>query len=68
MGYNPANWMLEVSSPGNEVKLGVDFAQIYENSQLCKCVSLLNHPCSLMRRFVSACTHEHTHAHAHALA
>ncbi|KAG6550310.1 hypothetical protein Mapa_008271 [Marchantia paleacea] len=33
-GYNPATWMLEVSSVGVETKLGVDFADIYENSAL----------------------------------
>ncbi|BBM99977.1 ATP-binding cassette, subfamily G (WHITE), member 2, PDR [Marchantia polymorpha subsp. ruderalis] len=33
-GYNPATWMLEVSSVGVETKLGVDFADIYESSAL----------------------------------
>ena len=33
-GYNPATWMLEVSSPAMEVQLDVDFAQIYANSTL----------------------------------
>ncbi|CAN1275846.1 Pleiotropic drug resistance protein 1 [Linum perenne] len=32
--YNPATWMLEVSSPTMEVQLDVDFAQIYANSSL----------------------------------
>ncbi|CAN1270070.1 ABC transporter G family member 39 [Linum perenne] len=32
--YNPATWMLEVSSPTMEVQLHVDFAQIYANSSL----------------------------------
>ncbi|CAI0407524.1 unnamed protein product [Linum tenue] len=33
-GYNPATWMLEVSSPSMELQLDVDFAQIYANSSL----------------------------------
>uniref|UniRef100_A0A0D6QSH6 ABC transporter domain-containing protein n=1 Tax=Araucaria cunninghamii TaxID=56994 RepID=A0A0D6QSH6_ARACU len=33
-GYNPATWMLEVSSVGTELRLGVDFAEIYRNSSL----------------------------------
>ncbi|KAJ7568416.1 hypothetical protein O6H91_01G032000 [Diphasiastrum complanatum] len=32
--YNPATWMLEVSSPAAEGQLGVDFAEIYANSAL----------------------------------
>jgi hypothetical protein len=28
-GYNPATWMLEVSSPLAEARLNVDFAKIY---------------------------------------
>ncbi|GAV62861.1 ABC_tran domain-containing protein/ABC2_membrane domain-containing protein/PDR_assoc domain-containing protein [Cephalotus follicularis] len=33
-GYNPATWMLEVSSNAAEVQLDVDFAEIYANSNL----------------------------------
>ena len=33
-GLNPATWMLEVTMPGNEDRLGVDFSQIYANSSL----------------------------------
>ena len=33
-GYNPATWMLEVSSPLAEARLNVNFAEIYANSQL----------------------------------
>ncbi|KAL6656651.1 hypothetical protein ACP70R_004431 [Stipagrostis hirtigluma subsp. patula] len=33
-GYNPATWMLEVSSPIAEARLNVDFAEIYANSAL----------------------------------
>ncbi|GJX74659.1 pleiotropic drug resistance protein 1-like protein [Tanacetum coccineum] len=33
-GYNPATWMLEVSTSSQELALGVDFTQIYHNSDL----------------------------------
>ncbi|KAM3699915.1 hypothetical protein ACB098_05G059300 [Castanea mollissima] len=33
-GYNPATWMLEITSSAHEADLGVDFAQIFKNSQL----------------------------------
>ncbi|KAG5551933.1 hypothetical protein RHGRI_010140 [Rhododendron griersonianum] len=33
-GYNPATWMLEVTSPASETALGVDFSSVYENSEL----------------------------------
>lgn len=32
-GYNPATWVLEVTTPAAEERLGVDFADIYRNSQ-----------------------------------
>ncbi|KAK4424493.1 Pleiotropic drug resistance protein 3 [Sesamum alatum] len=32
--YNPATWMLEVSSSSSEAELGIDFAEIYKNSAL----------------------------------
>ncbi|GJY22822.1 ABC transporter G family member 35-like protein, partial [Tanacetum coccineum] len=32
--YNPATWMLEVSSGAAEMRLGVDFAEIFSNSTL----------------------------------
>ncbi|XP_059077764.1 pleiotropic drug resistance protein 1 [Cryptomeria japonica] len=35
-GYNPATWMLEVTSVGSEMRLGVDFADIYRSSSLYK--------------------------------
>ncbi|KAL3740885.1 hypothetical protein ACJRO7_022073 [Eucalyptus globulus] len=31
-GYNPATWMLEVTTPAAEQKIGADFADIYRNS------------------------------------
>lgn len=33
-GYNPATWMLEVTSSAQEASLGIDFAQNYKNSEL----------------------------------
>ncbi|PWA40906.1 pleiotropic drug resistance protein 1 [Artemisia annua] len=35
-GYNPATWMLEVSTSAQEAALGVDFTSIYRNSELYK--------------------------------
>ncbi|KAL4589134.1 hypothetical protein LXL04_002036 [Taraxacum kok-saghyz] len=35
-GYNPATWMLEVSTSSQEIALGIDFTQVYKNSQLYK--------------------------------
>ncbi|KAI8028254.1 Pleiotropic drug resistance protein 3 [Camellia lanceoleosa] len=32
--YNPATWMLDVTSTSAEAELGVDFAQVYKNSVL----------------------------------
>uniref|UniRef100_A0A0D6R6X5 ABC-2 type transporter transmembrane domain-containing protein n=1 Tax=Araucaria cunninghamii TaxID=56994 RepID=A0A0D6R6X5_ARACU len=33
-GYNPATWMLEVTSTAEEHRLGVDFGEIYRSSDL----------------------------------
>ena len=33
-GYNPATWMLEVTTGAQEGTLGVDFTEIYKNSDL----------------------------------
>ncbi|KAL1810497.1 hypothetical protein DCAR_0730200 [Daucus carota subsp. sativus] len=35
-GYNPATWMLEVTASSQEMILGVDFTEIYHNSDLYK--------------------------------
>ncbi|KAI3525078.1 hypothetical protein L1887_03749 [Cichorium endivia] len=35
-GYNPATWMLEASSSAQELALGVDFNEIYKDSDLFK--------------------------------
>ena len=37
-GYNPATWMLEVTSAAQEITLGVDFAEVYKNSELYRLV------------------------------
>ncbi|KAK4479170.1 hypothetical protein RD792_014681 [Penstemon davidsonii] len=36
-GYNPATWMLEVTSSAEENRLGVDFAEVYRKSNLNQC-------------------------------
>nr|KYP73940.1 Pleiotropic drug resistance protein 1 [Cajanus cajan] len=33
-GYNPATWMLEVTTTAQELSLGVDFTDLYQNSDL----------------------------------
>ncbi|GAY62771.1 hypothetical protein CUMW_220420 [Citrus unshiu] len=33
-GYNPATWMLEITTPSQETSLGIDFAGIYKSSEL----------------------------------
>ncbi|KAG0454790.1 hypothetical protein HPP92_024082 [Vanilla planifolia] len=33
-GYNPATWMLEVTTIGQENVLGIDFSEVYKNSEL----------------------------------
>ncbi|KAI3803436.1 hypothetical protein L1987_31587 [Smallanthus sonchifolius] len=33
-GYNPATWMLEVTTSSQELAMGVDFTEIYKNSEL----------------------------------
>ncbi|KAI4379291.1 hypothetical protein MLD38_005609 [Melastoma candidum] len=33
-GFNPATWMLEITTPAQELALGMDFANIYNNSDL----------------------------------
>ncbi|CAI0416830.1 unnamed protein product [Linum tenue] len=35
-GYNPATWMLEVTTAGQEDALGINFTDIYKNSELYK--------------------------------
>lgn len=33
-GYNPATWMLEVTTMAQEGILGVNFTEVYKNSEL----------------------------------
>ncbi|TQE09771.1 hypothetical protein C1H46_004545 [Malus baccata] len=33
-GYNPATWMLEVTSSAKEMAMEIDFAEVYKNSEL----------------------------------
>ncbi|KAI3775041.1 hypothetical protein L1987_49609 [Smallanthus sonchifolius] len=33
-GYNPATWMLEVTTSSQELAMGVDFTEIFKNSEL----------------------------------
>ena len=40
-GYNPATWVLEVSSPLSEARLNMNFAEIYSNSVLYRQLALL---------------------------
>ncbi|PON90758.1 ABC type transporter protein [Trema orientale] len=35
-GYNPATWMLEITSPAQEAALEVNFTDVYKNSELYK--------------------------------
>lgn len=33
-GYNPATWMLDITSVAQEAALGIDFTELYRNSEL----------------------------------
>lgn len=35
-GLNPATWMLEVSTVGAEARLGIDFAEVYRESDFAR--------------------------------
>ena len=47
-GLNPATWVLQISTPGMERGIGVDFAEVFERSDTYKCVLL--HPAVLFSR------------------
>ena len=51
-GLNPATWMLQVSTPGMESTLGVNFAEIYQNSNLFQVSHSLKHSdvCTMLSR------------------
>lgn len=34
--YNPATWMLEITSAAQETTLGINFVDVYKNSELFK--------------------------------
>lgn len=51
-GLNPATWMLQISTPGMESNLGVDFNEKYRNSKLFQCVALTSAPLQFGRSFV----------------
>ena len=36
-GYNPATYMLEVSTVSSEEQIGRDLSEVYRESQLCRC-------------------------------
>ena len=48
-GYNPATWMLDISTLSSEKQMGVDLAQVYEGSQQRRC--LLPDPSMLITWF-----------------
>ena len=50
-GVNPATWMLEVTRPAEERRLGIDFAQVYQDSDLFRCIltSHLAHTAQLLQ-------------------
>jgi hypothetical protein len=33
-GYNPATWMLEVTSSAKEMEMEINFAEVYKSSEL----------------------------------
>jgi hypothetical protein len=35
-GFNPSTWMLDISAVGSEARLAVDFADVYQDSDLRK--------------------------------
>ena len=41
-GYNPATWMLEVTSIAHETALGVNFAELYKSSELYRFASTMD--------------------------
>ena len=41
-GLNPATWMLQISTPGMEKSIGIDFADAYKQSEVFRYSCLLN--------------------------
>lgn len=54
---NPAAWMLDITTPGMEHQLGVDFAQVYKDSDLARCMPSPFHRGSLN---LEACSHAYS--------
>ena len=51
-GYNPATWMLEVTNASQEEILGVNFADMYKNSDLYQYVFLYIWICLNLALFI----------------
>ena len=43
---NPATWMLDISTAGEEERMGINWADIYDKSPLCKWVHVAAHEAS----------------------
>ena len=61
-GLNPATWMLQISTPGMERMIGVDFAVEYKSSATCRCGPCPAHvpvmgPCNPRQRLCWRLTH-----------
>jgi hypothetical protein len=59
-GYNPATWMLEVSSAAVEAQNNTDFAEIYANSELyryveCIFIPIFKNPVCLLKLVLHFC-------------
>lgn len=54
-GYNPATWVLDVTNGASERRLGVDYADAYESSDLYKCDSCLLSMAIMVFGFNLAC-------------
>lgn len=50
-GLNPATWMLQITTPSAEERIGVDFAAVYRSSPLAKYVKNCAHS------YVEICAH-----------
>jgi hypothetical protein len=56
---NTLSRMLEVTNPGNEQKLGTDFAEVYRASEVARWVVVLPacQPCPVLSCGLPGCTH-----------
>ena len=58
---NPATWMLEITTPGMEHQLGVDFAQVYKESDLARynpvqCQAYVLSGQKMLLRYIQGCS------------